>query len=91
MYGFYDECMKKLGSADVWMWCTEAFDALALAAVVDGGSSSARFAVHAGLTRPAAILSIKSEKSIALLKCPMKALCATSCGQTRKIWGADGA
>ena len=28
VYGFYDECMKKLGSADVWMWCTEAFDCL---------------------------------------------------------------
>ena len=50
VYGFYDECMKKLGSPDVWTWCTEAFDCLALAAVVNPGTPEARFAVHAGLT-----------------------------------------
>jgi len=50
VYGFYDECLRKFGSSEVWKLCTSAFDALALAAIVGQGTSEARFAVHAGLT-----------------------------------------
>ncbi|KAH9254474.1 hypothetical protein BASA81_007587 [Batrachochytrium salamandrivorans] len=50
VYGFFDECMHKLGSAEIWSLCTNAFDCLALAAVVGSGSGEARFSVHAGLT-----------------------------------------
>ena len=46
IYGFYDECKKKFGSADVWKACTEAFDCFPLAALIDGKS----FAVHGGLS-----------------------------------------
>lgn len=46
VYGFYDECLKKFGSVNVWRYCTEIFDFLSLSAVIGG----TMFAVHGGLS-----------------------------------------
>ena len=40
MYGFYDECLRKYGSANVWKLFTDLFDYLPLTALVEGSVST---------------------------------------------------
>jgi len=46
VYGFYEECQRKYGNANAWKYCTEVFDYLNVAAVVDGRV----LCVHGGLS-----------------------------------------
>lgn len=45
-YGFYDECVRKYGSGNVWKMYTDLFDYLPLTAVVDDQI----FCLHGGLS-----------------------------------------
>eukprot|EP01084_Bolivina_argentea_P240536 404063_1 len=46
VYGFYEECMRKYVSVNVWKYCTDIFDYLPLCAVI----KDRIFCVHAGLS-----------------------------------------
>ena len=46
VYGFYDECLRKYGSADVWKLFTDLFDYFPVTAVVENQI----FALHGGLS-----------------------------------------
>lgn len=58
-YGFYDECLRKYGNADVWKYFTDLFDYLPLTGLIEskvrgGGACGSSGAVSAGCSGPPA-------------------------------------
>ena len=51
VYGFYDECLRKYGSANVWRHCCDVFDYLALGALVLGTSASLHPTSYPGISQ----------------------------------------
>lgn len=64
VYGFYDECLRKYGNANVWKYFTDLFDYLPLTALVDGQVSILPFIIiHHRFCRVLKVIMASSHRS----------------------------
>ena len=86
VYGFYDECVRKYGSGNVWKLFTDLFDYLPLSAVVEDQI----FCLHGGLSP--SVDTFDHIRELDRVQEPLtRAPCVTCCGRipTRERDGAS--
>lgn len=76
VYGFYDECLRKYGSASVWKMFTDLFDYLPLTALVENQV----FCLHGGLSPTLDTLDNIRALDVSR-RCLTRDPCATCCGR----------
>jgi len=69
VYGFYDECLRKYGNANVWKYFTDLFDYLPLTALVDGQVCRQNFLLRALLIEAGVLFVVSVCLFVCVLVC----------------------
>jgi serine/threonine-protein phosphatase 2A catalytic subunit len=64
VYGFYDECLRKYGNANVWRYFTDLFDYLPLTALIENQVRFIFFSYHSSSQTTFLLHRVKSNRAI---------------------------